>query len=422
MKVLLVSHAFGPGRGSEPGLGWNWAWYLSREHEIWALAHPEFRADVESWLRRRPNPNLHVVWLKATDWDPTKGQAGVAWHYLRWLKRAEQVGWTLHSEHHFDLVHHVSLNTISAPVGWWKLGIPFVWGPVGGAQACPAELLGLFGKARCLEWVRALRLRALRHYPPFRSAVTKSAAVLATNHETVRFLQSAGAGHVPLFWDSGVVDEVLPERPAPRPLSPVVRILWASRFLKRKALPLALEAVARLQNTVPLELVIAGGGAEADRWKAMAASLRLNGRVEFLGELGPDGMRQQFRLADVFLFTSVRDSCANVVLEAMTYALPVVTLDLHGVGAYMPDAAGIKVPAGSRAATVRALASALDTLAADRELRNTMGMEGWHYAATQLWSRRAGEMSALYRRLVSTHGRGEVAEIGDPGTIAGMAT
>ncbi len=91
-----------------------------------------------------------------------------------------------------------------------------MWGPVGGAQACPTELLGLFGEARWLEWARALRLRALRHYPPFRACVTKSAAVLATNHETVRFLQSAGARHVPLFWDSGVVDEVLPERPAPR--------------------------------------------------------------------------------------------------------------------------------------------------------------------------------------------------------------
>jgi glycosyltransferase involved in cell wall biosynthesis len=422
MKILLISWAFSPGRGSEPGLGWNWAWYLSREHEIWALAHPEFRADVESWLIRRPNPSLHVVWLKGTDWDPTKGQAGVTWHYLRWLKRAEQVGRTLHAEHTFDLVHHVSLNTISAPVGWWKLGVPFVWGPVGGAQVCPTELLGLFGEARWLEWVRALRLRALRHYPPFRATVAKSAAILATNHETVRFLQSAGAGHVPLIWDNGVVDEVLPERPAPRPPSPVVRVLWASRFLKRKALPLALEAVASLQSTVPLKLVIAGGGDEADRWKAMAAALRLGDRVEFLGELGPDGMRDQFRKADVFLFTSVRDSCASVVREAMTYALPVVTLDIHGVGAYMPDAAGIKVAAGPRTATVRALASALDTLATDPVLRNTMGMEGWHYAATQVWSRRAEQMSALYRRLVSTPGRGAVADTGGHGVIADAAT
>ena len=46
--------------------------------------------------------------------------------------------------------------------------------------------------------------------------------MLATNRETVDFLQSAGARHVPLFWDSGVVDEVLPERPVPRPPSPVI--------------------------------------------------------------------------------------------------------------------------------------------------------------------------------------------------------
>jgi glycosyltransferase involved in cell wall biosynthesis len=252
--------------------------------------------------------------------------------------------------------------------------------------------------------------------------MAKSAAILATNHETVRFLRSAGAGHVPLFWDSGVVDEVLAQRPAARTLTPVVRILWASRFLKRKALPLALEAVAGLQSTGPLKLVIAGGGDEADRWKAMAASLRLGDRVEFLGELGPDGMRQQFRMADVFLFTSVRDSCASVVLEAMTHGLPVVTLDIHGVGAYMPDAAGIKVVAGSRTATVRALASALDTLAADPVLRDTMGKAGWHYAATQLWSHRAEQMSALYRRLVSRHGRGDVTDIGGHGAIADVAT
>jgi hypothetical protein len=65
---------------------------------------------------------------------------------------------------------------------------------------------------------------------------------------------------------------------------------------------------------------------------------------------------------------------------------------------------------------------ALDTLAGDSALRNAMGMEGWHYAATQLWSRRAEQMSALYRRLVSTHGRGAVADIGGHGAIADVAT
>ncbi len=412
MKVLLVSHAFSPDRGSEPGLGWNWAWYLSRDHEIWALVHPEFRADVDAWLAARPpNPNLHIVWLKATSWDPTKGQAGVQWHYLRWLRQAEQVGRSLHTAIHFDLVHHVSLNTISAPVGWWKLGIPFVWGPVGGAQRCPGDLLGLFEGGQWREWMRSLRLFALKRYPPFRATVARSAAVLASNRETIQFLESAGAANVPLFWDSGVVDDALPERPVDRPQPKIVRVLWASRFLRRKALPLALEAIALGGAEVPLKLVIAGGGAEADRWRTLASSLKLGERVEFLGELSSSRMRDEFRKADVFLFTSVRDSCASVVLEAMTYGLPVVTLNIHGVGAYMPDAAGIKVTAASRPATARALAAALDTLAADPALRNRMGSAGWQYSSTQLWSKRAEQMSHLYVRLASTHRRGSVANV-----------
>jgi glycosyltransferase involved in cell wall biosynthesis len=397
MKDLLVSHAFGPGRGSEPGLGWNWAWYLSTYHDIWVLAHPEFRADVESWLAERPNPKLRIVWLKATRWDPGKGQGGVAWHYLRWLRQAERVGVRLHADVRFDLVHHVSLGTISAPARWWRLGIPFVWGPIGGAQQCPAQLLGLFGRAQWREWLRSIRLSVLRRYPPFRMAVSKSAAVLATNHETIQFLRSVGAKSVPLFWDSGVVDESLPECPVVRSQRPTVRILWASRFQKRKALPLALEAMALRQASVPIKLVIAGRGDESGAWQTLAWSLGLQDCVEFLGELDPAQMRAEFQRADVFLFTSVRDSCASVVLEAMTHALPVVALDLHGVGAYMPEGAGIKVVAVSRTGTVRALSAALTRLALDPCLRHAMGLAGWRYAATQLWSTRAAQMTSLYR-------------------------
>jgi hypothetical protein len=54
----------------------------------------------------------------------------------------------------------------------------------------------------------------------------------------------------------------------------------------------------------------------------MAASLRPGDRVEFLGEPGPDGCAA-FRMADVFLHERPRQRSASVVLEAMTYALPV---------------------------------------------------------------------------------------------------
>src|SRR5204863_8820221 len=105
--------------------------------------------------------------------------------------------------------------------------------------------------------------------------------------------------------------------------------------------------------------------------------------------------------ADIFLFTSVRDSFGTVVLEAMTYGVPVVALDLHGVAARMPADAGIKVPVASRQETVRRLAAGLERLADNPGLRYEMGVAGWRYARTQLWSARAAEMNLLYRRVAA---------------------
>jgi glycosyltransferase involved in cell wall biosynthesis len=400
MKLLLVCHALAPGRGSEPGFGWYWAWYLSSEHEVWVLAHPQYQSEVDAYLAVHPNPNLHVVWLKATEWNPTRGMSGFHQHYFRWLRQAEQLARSMHLKTPFDLVHHISLSTISAPPKFWQLGIPFVWGPLGGAQTCPPQLRELFGDERWREWLRLVRLGLLHYYPPFRAAVRNSAALLSTNRETLHFLESAGGRNVRLFLDSGVVDDALPQLAPPRRRSPTVRVLWASAFERRKALPLALEAVALSRGTVPITLIVAGG--EERDWMAKAAALGIASKVEFVGKLPPEQMLEEFRRADVFLFTSVRDSFGSVVLEAMGHGLPLVALDLHGVGAFVPNGAGIKVPVGSRAAVVRELSAALGRLAGDPDLRQQMGGEARKFAITQLWSRRAAQMNSLYRQVTSS--------------------
>jgi glycosyltransferase involved in cell wall biosynthesis len=398
MKLLLICHGLAPGRGSEPGLAWNWAWSLSKDHQVWTLAHPEYREEVDAYLAAHPNPQLRIIWLHGTAWDPARGQRGFRWHYLRWLREAERAAADLHARTSFDLVHLISLGTVSVAPSFWKLGIPFVWGPLGGAQTCPPQLRALFGNERWREWVRVWRLRAFRYYPPFRAAVKHSAVVLATNRETLSYLEEAGTSNVHLLPDSGVPDEDLSEPPQRRDQRGSVRILWAGGFDKRKALPLAFEALAVGRGDVPLTLAVAGDGVERERWTAAARTLGVLDRVQFLGKLSPLQMREEFRQSDIFLFTSVRESFGSVVLEAMTSGLPVVSLDLHGIGACVPDSAALKVPAtGSRAAVVDGIADALDRLARDPELRFAIGRAGWNFAATQRWHRRSAFMNGLYR-------------------------
>jgi len=130
--------------------------------------------------------------------------------------------------------------------------------------------------------------------------------------------------------------------------------------------------------------------------------------VQFLGHVPWLDMPSLFQSADAFLFTSLRDSSGSVVLEAMAQALPVITLNHQGVGALVPEEAGIKVPVTTPAATVEALAEAIRRLAISPEMRQRMGEVGWRYARTQTWERRAEEMNNLYEECVNSR-RGQSA-------------
>jgi len=37
MRVLISAYACEPDKGSEPGVGWNWALAAAEKHEVWVL-------------------------------------------------------------------------------------------------------------------------------------------------------------------------------------------------------------------------------------------------------------------------------------------------------------------------------------------------------------------------------------------------
>src|SRR6185503_3514092 len=141
MMILLVGHACAPNRGSEPGLTWQLAWHLSRRHDVWVMTNARFREVIEQQLKATPNDKLHFVWIKTSS-DYLNRRAWQSERILRveyvfWQRAVLREASRLHRRYQFDLVHHLSWGTISAPPLLWRLPIPMVWGPVGGAQTTP---------------------------------------------------------------------------------------------------------------------------------------------------------------------------------------------------------------------------------------------------------------------------------------------
>lgn len=100
----------------------------------------------------------------------------------------------------------------------------------------------------------------------------------------------------------------------------------------RKGLELVMRAMARLDTVSPSLVVVGGRPGEIADYKRLGEALGLHGRVAFTG-FRPD-VRPYLWSADLFVFPSIYETFALVVLQAMAAGMPAITTRLHGVEDY----------------------------------------------------------------------------------------
>lgn len=421
LRIAIIGHACSPGEGSEPGFTWNWAKYLAEQHDVTAFVfpHPVYRPKMEAYQWEVPpaqRPRFIYVQLAGLDpWNPLVGEKNLRLHYGLWQRQVLQELIAQHQRQPFDVAHHVSWGSLNQPPLIWKAPIPFVWGPIGGGQTWPAAFYRYAPRNGLTERLRSAVVFLSRFNPAIRWAVKHSDLILSKNRETTDVLETLGARRVVTYFDGGISPDVLaarPDRPAPSPITlapmtslpmtlPPMTLLWAGRHEPRKGLPLVLEAMTQVKNEA--RLLIAGDGPSSANWKSLAEKLGLMSRVEFLGRVPWVKMQELYATADAFLFTSLRDATGTVVLEAMAKSVPVIAFDHQGVGCYLTDETAAKIPVTTPAATIAALAAAIDRLAADPAQRHRLGQAGHAAAAQELWSLRAQKMVAWYREAIGAH-------------------
>ncbi len=369
------------------------------------FTHTQFRADIDAEMVRNPRPSLHIVYVdvesRLDSWEPAKSEKGIRLHYRLWQKSALDHVRQLHGQAPFDLVHHVSWGSLQQPPLLWKLKIPFVWGPIGGGQTWPGGF-GAYGGDKLAERARNMLVRLSRFNPSVVRSVKSADLIFTTNLETDQLVKRLGGRRVELYFDNGIAEELL-ETTVPPPTGTAVgglKMIWGGRCEPRKGLPLALEAMAKIDNP-EVCLTVAGDGPSKPDWQAMAERLGLGRRVRFLGKVPRAELLEMFRASDAFLFTSLRDSTGSIVLEALAKGLPIITLGHQGIGCLVTNKTGIKVPVTTPMDTINGLASAMQRLAADPLERRRMAQAALELAGTHVWHRRADRMNAWYKEVLN---------------------
>ncbi|MDQ2652915.1 MAG: glycosyltransferase [Chloroflexota bacterium] len=192
-------------------------------------------------------------------------------------------------------------------------------------------------------------------------------------------------------------------------------IVYVGRVIPRKDIRNVVRALARLgemrrargEQSLPTLLIIGGETAVPDIQATpeigvlqdLANDLGVGGQIHFMGRHQPAELYRWYSAADVAVTTPWYEPFGLTPLEAMACGTPVIGAAVGGIAFTIADGeTGFLVPPRDPVA----LASHLDMLLSDPEMRRHMGVAGVarvvHFFS---WSRVGAETAALYDRVLN---------------------
>jgi glycosyltransferase involved in cell wall biosynthesis len=409
MKVLLSAYACEPGKGSEPGVGWHWAIEIARlGHEVHILTRPKSVVAIERGLAELDglHLNIHIHDYDLPRWARWwhKNLRGIHLHYLLWQWGAYRHARKLHAQEGFDLVHHITFAVYRHPSFMGGLGIPFIFGPIGGGEHSPPALLrSAPWRARIYEFLRSVGNSVASIDPLVRSTFHCAALILCKTPETLAVVPQHEQAKCIFIQDVATDYDLLAESPSTG--SETARFLFVGNLLHLKGIHLILRALRQVREDIPdAKLTIVGDGRDRAWLHGLARQLGIDHAVDWRGKLPRQEVMAIYGSHTAFVFPSLHDSGGTVVLEALSQGLPVICLDLGGPGAILPENCGFKIAARDRTEeqVVSALAAAMKQLACDSVLRRELAENALAAARVQTWKAVVGHAYEQVEKILVT--------------------
>jgi D-inositol-3-phosphate glycosyltransferase len=180
-------------------------------------------------------------------------------------------------------------------------------------------------------------------------------------------------------------------------------LLFVGRLERLKGVEIAIRALALLRDREhdDLRLIVLGEDSrdgdesEKERLKAVAASLGVRDRVDFLGSVAQHELPYFYAAADACVMPSYSESFGLVALEAQACGCPVVASGVSGLRSVVRDDVSGYLIDGHDPAEY---AERIGRLLADPELAQQMGRRGRLLAQRFSWIRTADRLEGLFEQ------------------------
>src|SRR5512132_816936 len=333
---------------------------------------------IESWRGLPARPRYRVV-------DP-RGSGSIIWSPLHFLKALVIICWEIFVGR--SVVVHANM----CEYGSTLRKLPIV---------CLTRALG----ARAIIHLHGAEIRKMFDYSPrwlrycFRLGLSRADRIITLGKPWEAILcQDVGVDREKVV----TIYNAVPIPNLTRQAEPATccHLLFLGRLEERKGADCFLHALhSQKVEALAWTAAMAGDG-QIDRYYKLAADLNLLGRVRLTGWLDRDAVTGLMRASDILVLPSLNEGLPMAILEGMAHELAVVTTPVGAIPEVIHDEeSGLLVPPGDS----NALASALQRIISDRELRLRLGRNARKLAEAKFDMARYGDrFLRLYNEVLRT--------------------
>lgn len=404
--ILVSAHHCAPGMGSEHATGWNYISRLANDYSILLVTQDnEYRGDVEKAVADLNKNGACVKPFFVRHGFRTDGRKNSLriFYYLTYRiyqKKVFILAKKLQENYSITAVHHLTIHGFREPGFLWKLGLPFVWGPVGLAYT-PLALFGLLTwKMKIFQLVRNwLTWMQFNFSWRIRSAYLASqfnGTFIAANPDVgIRFTNKFGGRYIwiPETGAGTIVDSKIEfNRGGP------LRLLWVGALIDTKPLNLLIEAIANIpHHRENICLTVIGDGEAREKYEHLAQVYGI--AASFIGWIPHSDVILKFKNSELLVMLSVKDGTPNVIFEALSSGVPVMCLNHHGYSYIIDNNCGIKLDLQNVKSLKMALTMKIKSLIENRAQLDLMSAYSLAKAKQFSWDNNAREISNIYHEL-----------------------
>lgn len=368
-KVLLLAYAVSPTKGSEYSVSWNFIVNMSKDIELVVLYgtsgnHLGDVDDLMEYIKNNPIPNVEFIPIKPNrkaeklNLLNKKGIFLYSFYFAfhEWHKQVFEFCKDLIQREKFDLIHYLTPIGYREPGFLWKLGLPYVWGPIGGTYSVPKGLTkALNGRGLLkLGFRKIINFIQLKYKLSVERAIRNTDVLIASTTYDQNVLSKRFNKKVLYLPENGIINKFHFDNKDFN--TPRINLVWIGSIDERKALIILLEALTRISKNKYI-LHVVGSGFLESKMKEFAIKNNINDCIVWHGLQPRKKVYEIIGNSHLHILTGITEGNPTTLWEAMSANTPSLSLDHCGMHDIICEKCGIKIPITSYQEIVNNIAS-----------------------------------------------------------------